>query len=144
MPRYSIRRCGRTERRTQLTPWSRVFLEKLVKKMPAFYRTGKPITAFTSGCHLCLSSARSVHAPPSHFLKIHFNISLPYRLGSSKWSPSLRPPHETPVCTYTLYVLHSQPISLSSSLCRLLHSLVTTTNRHVGANTCFSKFCERA
>jgi len=43
-----------------LTPWSRVRLEKpigfqLVKKFPAFYRTRRFITAFTSTHHLSLS-----------------------------------------------------------------------------------------
>jgi hypothetical protein len=42
-----------------LTPWSRVFLEKLtgsqlVKKLPAFYGTRKFITAFTSARYLTL------------------------------------------------------------------------------------------
>jgi hypothetical protein len=48
-----------------LTPWSRVLLEKLtgsqlVKKFPAFYGTGRFITAFTNACHLCLSLTRSI------------------------------------------------------------------------------------
>ena len=43
-----------------LTPWNRVLLETLtgfhlVKKFPAFYRTRRFITAFTSACHLSLS-----------------------------------------------------------------------------------------
>jgi hypothetical protein len=43
-----------------LTPWSRVFLEKLtgsqpVKKFPAFYGTRRSITAFTNARHLPLS-----------------------------------------------------------------------------------------
>jgi len=43
-----------------LTPWNRVFLEKLtsfqqVKKFPTFYGTWRFITVFTSACHLSLS-----------------------------------------------------------------------------------------
>jgi hypothetical protein len=43
-----------------LTQWSRVLLEKLtglqlVKKFPAFYGTGRFVTAFTSARHLSLS-----------------------------------------------------------------------------------------
>jgi hypothetical protein len=46
-----------------LTPWSRVLLGRtlLVKKFPAFYRTRRFITAFTSARHLSLSWASSVH-----------------------------------------------------------------------------------
>jgi hypothetical protein len=43
-----------------LTPWSTVVLEKLtgsqlVKKFPAFYGTGRFVTAFASARHLSLS-----------------------------------------------------------------------------------------
>jgi hypothetical protein len=53
------------------TPWSRVYFEKLtglqlVKKFPAFYRTRRFITAFTSARHLSLSWARSIQSIPPH------------------------------------------------------------------------------
>jgi len=54
-----------------LTPWSRVILEKLtccqlVKKFPAFYGTGRFITAFTSTRHLSLSWASSIQSMLLH------------------------------------------------------------------------------
>jgi hypothetical protein len=54
-----------------LTPWSRVFLEKLtsfhlVKKFPAFYVTRRFNTAFKSARHLSLSRVNSIQSISAH------------------------------------------------------------------------------
>ena len=78
-----------------------------------------------------------VHVPITPFLKIHLNIILPSTPGSSKWSLSVRFPHQTPI-----YMLHVPSISffsrfdhpdniceqyrsLRSSLRSFLHSSIT-------------------
>ena len=86
-----------------------------------------------------------VHTPTFHFRKIHLNIILPSMPGSPKRSPSLRFPHQNPV--YGSFLLHMRYMprlyhssrfyhpnnigweyrSLSSSLCSILHSLVTSS-----------------
>jgi len=111
----------------------------LFKKFPAFYGARKFNTAFTRTRQLSISWARSIHSmPPPHFLKIHFNITLPCTVGSSKWS-SLKSTRQNPL-PHTCYIpcpSHSSwfyrlnniwcgILLQSSSLCSLLHSPVSS------------------
>jgi len=86
----------------------------------------------------------SPHNSPFHVLKIHVNIILSSKSGSSKWSLSLRFPHQTPLCASHFLIRATFPThpilfnlitriicgveyrSLSSSFCSLLHYPVTS------------------
>ena len=76
-----------------LTPWSGVL--QLVKKFPAFYGTRKSIQKYPPP-FLILSQLDPIHSPTFHLLMIHLNIILQSTPGSSKWSLSLRFPHQKP------------------------------------------------
>ena len=49
-----------------------------------------------------LRQINPVHDFPSYNFKSHFNIIIPSTPCSSKWSHSLRSPHQNPVCTSPL------------------------------------------
>jgi len=96
-----------------LTAWTRVLLEKLVKKFPAFYGTRKFITAFTSARHLFLSWASSIQSIPPHstswgsilILSSHLSLGLPNGLFPSGF-PNKPCTHLSP----PPYALHAPPI----------------------------------
>ena len=72
---------------------------QLAKKFPAFYGTRRFITAFTSARQLCLSLATSIQSMqlnPTSWRYILI-LSSPSTPGFSKWSFSLRFPHQNPV-----------------------------------------------
>ena len=110
-----------------LTPWSRVHLEKLTgfaanQEIPRIlwnnpkvhYRTHKrppPVPI--------LSQLHPFPTTPSHFLKIHFNISLPSRSWSPQWFLSLRFPHQNPM--HTSPFLHTCHMPRPSHSSRIYH-----------------------
>ena len=86
-----------------LTPWCRVFLEKLtglqlVKKFPAFYRTRRFITALTSVRQLSLSWATPIQSTYPHptswrsilILSTLLRLGLPSGLFPSGFPPKTR------------------------------------------------------
>jgi hypothetical protein len=64
-------------------------------------------------------SSQSSPCPPSHLLKIHLNIIFPSTPGTSKWSLSLKFPHQNPV--YTSVLTHTCYIPYPSHSPRFDH-----------------------
>ena len=95
--------------------------------------------------------------PLSYFLKIHFTIILTSTPGSSNWFPTGLPTkilytHLSPICApcpthfillnlITQIIFHEEHRSLSSSLCSLRHSPVTSSlwDPNILHSTLFSK-----
>jgi len=70
-----------------------------------------------------LSQLNLIPPSPSHFLKIYLNIILPSMPESSKWSLSLRFPHQNPI--YTSPPLHTCYMPRPSHSSRPDHSKTT-------------------
>ena len=135
-----------------LTPWCRVLFEKLtglqlVKKLPAFYGTQRFITALKSARHLSLSWANPIQSTYPHptswrsilILSTHLRLGLPSGLFPSGFpTKNIHAPLSTPIRAIcpahlilldfiTRTILGEEYRSLSSSLCSLLHSPVTSS-----------------
>ena len=148
-----------------LTPWCRVFLEKLtdlqlVKKFPAFHGTRRFVTALTSVRHLSLSWAspiQSIYPHPNSWssiliLSTHLRLGLPSGLLHSGFpTKTLYSPLSSPIratCPahlilldfITRTILGEDYKPFSSSLCNLLHSPVTSSllGPNILLNTMFS------
>ena len=72
-----------------------------------------------------LNQIDPVHTPTSNILKIHFNIILPSMPGPSKWSRSLRFPHQNSAWTFPLLhtcymsrLSHSSPFDNTNNIWR--------------------------
>ena len=145
-------RIGHENHTYLLTPWCRVLLEKLtglqlVKKFPAFYGTRKFITALTSVRHISLSWAspiQSIYPHPTSWrsiliLSTHLRLGLPSGFFPSGFpTKTLYAPLSSPIrATWPVHlilldfitrtILGEEYRSLSSSLCNLLHSPVTSS-----------------
>ena len=148
-----------------LTPWCRVFLEKLtglqlVKKFPAFHGTRRFITALKSVRHLSLSRAspiQSIYPHPTSWryiliLSTHLRLGLhsglfpsgfPTKTLYTALSSPIRatcPAHLILLDFITRTILGEEYRSFSSSLCYLLHSPITSflLGPNILLNTMFS------
>ena len=80
--------------------------------------------------------------PPTHLMKMHFNIIFPSRPGSSQWSLSLMFRHQNPVLKLSCppYMPHALPISFfliwSPEYC-----LMTITGRKASRYVVFFTLC---
>jgi len=94
-----------------LTLWNRVLLEKLtgfqlVKKFPAFHRTRRFITAFTSARHLSLSWVSSIQSIPPHppFWRFILILSKPQPTVQQPVLITPSNPATVSQVTYTVYL----------------------------------------
>jgi hypothetical protein len=91
--------------------YSRVLLEKLVKKFPVLYGTRRFITAFISARQLSLSWASSIQSIPPHptSWRSILILSSHLRLGLPSGSLSLGLPQQNPLYVYPLHHTRYMP-----------------------------------
>ena len=137
---HSLRLCGRF--RVRLPIWSSEILPNNLSLLSAFSSTGvnsgskrnewpyqEISVGLNCGRHVELTALSSwlchpVPTTPSHFLKIHLNITLPSTSGSPQWSLSLRLPHQNPV--------HNSPLPHTRHMTRPSHSSRFYQSHNIG------------
>ena len=98
---------------------TRVLLQGLIlllaQKLSTIYGSRSIITVLITSLHFSLSSARKppVRTLPNYSFKIHFNITLPYKLMLSTQSPSFRFHPQNPLCITPLLYALTCPNTLS-------------------------------
>jgi hypothetical protein len=127
----------------QLTPWSRVLLEKLrvrsaSQEIPRIlwnpkvhHRVHKSPPRIP-----IVSQMNPVHIPKPCFPKMHLNVVLPSTPRSSQWSPSFRPPNQNVVytphlpharlCLQVVFSLVSPSVSVTNRFCINLNRINCT------------------
>ena len=87
---------------------------QLVKKLPAFHRTRRFITALTKRPTpiSILGQHNPVHIPTSHLLEIHHSITYPSTPSSLQWTLCLRLPHQYPIHTLSSPIRATYPAHL--------------------------------
>ena len=71
-----------------------------------------PRILWNKNVHYRIHKLDPVHAPTSHLPKIHFNIIILSTPGSSKWSLSLRFPHQNPEYAFSRPICATCPAHL--------------------------------
>jgi len=103
-----------------MTAHSRIIVEdrtvpQLAKMFTAFYGNSTFTTAFTGAHTLSVYWASSIQSTPILFIKRPFNSILPSSPRSSKWSLSLRFPHQNLVRIFPLPHTCQMPLPPPSS-----------------------------
>ena len=105
---------------SHVSVWAVWWVGECVREPPIHFMESEGSLPHSQVPATCLHSEPDQSSPPppsptSHFLKIHLNSILPSKPGFSKWSPSLRLPHQNPIYSSTLPHMRFMPRPSHSS-----------------------------